>query len=169
MSTRRGAPLDGTRAVTLLEEAFTGPAWHGPCTRAVLRGVPAEMARWRPAPGRNTIWELVLHLAYTKRRVLSRLTGNSVRFPRRLRRPWWPELPEPADDRAWRRDLGLLRQTHRELVQAVAGASARALARVSRRPLADHVAGVALHDTYHGGQIGLLKKLYEGRPPAGRS
>jgi hypothetical protein len=47
-------------------------------------------------------------------------------------------------------------------VEAVATASAAQLARRLRRPLLAQIAGAALHDTYHGGQIGLLRKLYAG-------
>ncbi|HEU5170472.1 MAG TPA: DinB family protein [Gemmatimonadales bacterium] len=161
-SSREGAP-DRAALLRLLHEAFVGPAWHGPSVAAALRGARAAEALWRPAQGRNTIWELVLHLAYSKHVVLRRLTGHAGRFPRRLRRPWWPALPRPADEAAWQRDRALLEDCHRALVAAVQAAPGAALARVTRRPLAEHVAGIALHDTYHGGQIRLLRKLREVR------
>ena len=151
------------RAAELLDEAFRGPAWHGPSLAAALRGVSAAEAAWRPAPGRNTIWELVLHAAYTKHVVRNRLTRTSDRFPRDLPRAWWPAPPAPANELAWRRDRALLHAAHRALVEAVRAASPAALRRRVRRPLAEHVAGAALHDTYHGGQISLLRKLFRAR------
>lgn len=163
MPARRGVPADAARAVALLEEAFAGPAWHGPSLRTALRGVTPAEARWRPAPGRNTVWELVLHAAYAKHIVLGRLGGRGRPFARKLRRAWWPAAAEPADDAAWRRDRELLEATHRALVDAVRAASPGALARGGRRPLTEQLAGVALHDTYHGGQISLLRKLYRAR------
>lgn len=163
MSARRGAPADAARAVGLLEEAFAGPAWHGPSLRTALRGVTPAEARWRPAPGRNTVWELLLHTAYAKHVVLRRLLGRGQPFARKLRRAWWPAVPEPADDTAWRRDRTLLEATHRALVDAVRAASPAALARGAKRPLVEHLAGAALHDTYHGGQISLIRKLYRAQ------
>jgi hypothetical protein len=162
MAARRPTRTGGAALVALLDEAFTGPAWHGPSLTGALRGVTPAEARWRPAPGRNTIWELVLHAAYTKHVVLGRLVGRT-RFARPLRRAWWPVAPDPADDSAWRRDRGLLEASHRALVEAVQDASAAALARGGRRPLIEQLAGAALHDTYHGGQISLLRKLYRAK------
>ena len=163
MPARRGTPADGARVVALLDEAFTGPAWHGPSLTGALRGVTPAEARWRVAPGRNTVWELLLHTAYTKHVVLGRLLGRTERFARPLPRAWWPATPDPADDAAWRRDRALLDASHRALVAAVRQASPAALSRGARRPLAEQLAGAALHDTYHGGQISLLRKLYRAK------
>ena len=49
------------------------------------------------------------------------------------------------------------------LVEAVTTATEAQLLRPLRRPLLQQIAGAALHDTYHGGQIGLLRKLYGGK------
>ena len=146
-----------------MEEAFRGPAWHGPSLTTALRGVNASEAAWRPAPGRNTIWELVLHAAYAKHVVLGRLTQHRGSFGRALRRPWWPAPTEPADERSWRRDRALLTASHTALVGAVRRASSAELRRRVRHPMVEHLAGVALHDTYHGGQISLLRKLFRAR------
>ncbi|HET8625630.1 MAG TPA: DinB family protein [Gemmatimonadales bacterium] len=155
---------DGGRAqaIALLEEAFRGPAWHGPSLVAALRGVGAAEAAWRPAPGRNTIWELVLHAAYAKHVVLGRLLQRRETFTRPLPRPWWPAPPGSADEAAWRRDRALLTASHAALVAAVRRAAPAALRRRVRRPLIEHLAGVALHDTYHGGQISFIRKLFQG-------
>lgn len=151
----------------LLDSAFAGPAWHGPTLRSALRGVKADEALWRPAPGRNRIWELALHAAYAKHRVLVRLDHSaSGRFPRRLDRQWWPRLPEEETDSAWQADLVLLEESHRALSEAVAALPSTRLAQ--SRPgvpftLAEEVAGAALHDVYHAGQIRLVRRLYAGR------
>jgi hypothetical protein len=163
--------LDGAhRAATvgelsrLLREAFGGPAWHGPSLRGAVRGVSAAEALWRPAPGRNCAWELVLHAAYGKHRVIHRLDpARSPRFARRLARAWWPELPGEPDAAAWERDRALLDEYHRRLIDVVEGLSpARLLVRPrgARYTLGQEIAGVALHDVYHAGQIRLVRRLY---------
>lgn len=134
----------------LLDEAFHGPAWHGPSLWSTLKGVSWRQALWRPAPGRNTIWELVLHAAYGKHLVRRRLSGGGPAFPRPLRKAWWPRLPTQPDAAAWRADLALLRESHEQLMQAV---------RHPRRAARRHTVGIALHDTYHAGQIRLLRRL----------
>ncbi|HET9984633.1 MAG TPA: DinB family protein [Longimicrobiales bacterium] len=149
-----------------LREAYAGPAWHGPSVRAALSGVTAEAAAWRPGPGRNTIWELALHLACTRHRLLLRAGDDAAgRFPRRLTRSWWPSMPERATAGAWREDRALLEEYQERLLDVVAGAPAERL--LTRRPgqrgtIAHELLGVALHDTYHAGQIRLLARLREG-------
>lgn len=149
-----------------LREAYSGPAWHGPSVRTALAGVAAEAAAWRPGPGRNTIWELALHLAYTRHLLLVRIgEAETRRFPRRLARPWWPRMPERATAAAWREDGALLERCQERLLEVVARLPAERLAtrRAGQRgTIAHELLGVALHDTYHAGQIRLLVRLRSG-------
>lgn len=158
-------PLSPRLLARTLEEAHHGPAWHGPALRPILNGCDAAEASWRIADGRNTIWELVLHAAYGKHIIRIRLTGMHARFPRPAARYWWPAAPEPSDE-AWSADLALLDATHRALVEAIETISPATLAKRragKRHTLGDEALGLALHDTYHGGQIALLRKLWPGR------
>ena len=146
----------------LLEEAYAGPAWHGPSLRTAIRGLGAAAARRRVAPGRNTPWELVVHCAYSRHLVVARLTGGrGERFPNPVPRKWWP-APSGTGDAAWAADRRLLDETHERLLDTIASLPAARLA--ARRPgrkmtLGAEAAGVALHDVYHAGQIVLMRKL----------
>ena len=153
-----------------LNEAYAGPAWHGPSVRAALRGVRADEALARPAGVHNSIWELALHLAYGRHLVIGRIAAAGGRgaaddlpaFPHRLRAPWWPVLPSETDERAWRATLALLDASHRRLLDAVAGmtpAVLRTRRRGRRHTIAQEVLGVALHDAYHAGQIRLVRVM----------
>ena len=59
----------------ILDDAYERKAWHGTNLRGSLRGVTADEARWRPAPGRHNIWELAVHCAYWKYTVRRKLTS----------------------------------------------------------------------------------------------
>ena len=157
--------------IALLAEAIQPRAgrqgWHGgPTPIGALRGVRAEQARWKPAPGRKSIWTLTLHIAYWKYAVRRMLEGTRRgAFPRG--RSNWPELPERPDERSWSADVALLRAEHEHLVQA---ASAVDPALLSRRPpsskrwsYGELLVGIAMHDAYHTGQIQLLKRLWRER------
>jgi hypothetical protein len=149
-----GLLLDG------LDEAFDRRSWHGTNLRGSLRGLTARQAAWRPGPGRHNIWEIAVHTAYWKyvvRRVI--IGAKRGTFP--LRGSNW-FLREGGDAVAWRRDLQLLADQHRQLREAVAAFPAGRLQLSTRKrafTYAGLIRGVAAHDLYHAGQIQLLKRL----------
>lgn len=147
----------------VMDQAFSKKSWHGTTLRGALRGLTAADALWRPAANRHNIWELSLHAAYWKYAVRRRLAGNAVgSFDRKPSN--WPAIPQPADDRAWKRDVMFLENEHRKLREVVRGLSPAGLATLSPRGVwtcAQEIHGVAAHDLYHTGQIQLIKRLMQ--------
>lgn len=136
----------------LIDEGYRARAWHGTTLRGSLRGVKAKEAAKRPAPGRHSIWELAVHAAYWKYTVWRKLTGaKRGSFPRKGSN--WLAVPSPATEAAWKRDLDLLDSCHRDLREAVERLDDLT---PRRRRL---IAGSALHDVYHTGQIQLVKRI----------
>jgi len=145
----------------VLDEAYGRPAWHGPHLRGALKGVAARQAGWRPAPGRHNIRELAMHAAYWKDRVRRRLTGERKgAFP--LPGSNWFDLAQP-DEKTWRKERELLDRLHdrlRAVVEQFPGhLLTRTLPGTRGRTALREIAGIALHDVYHTGQIQLLKAL----------
>jgi len=153
----------------MLDEAFHGPAWHGPSVKSALRGVDADTALWRPGPGRPNVWEQALHVALGKHIVAGRLDPTMrAKFPIRRRSSWWapsPELSHPeARAKAWAHDLALLEECHARLLATLRRVpTARLLERPGKRGvlLGQQVAGMVMHDAYHAGQIALVLRLAE--------
>ena len=148
----------------LQDQAFDGSSWHGSNLRTSLIGVGPTAAAWSPGPGRPSIWGIVLHCAYWKHRVWQRVTGLRAPFPRQGAN--WPAPPGRPTGRAWAEDRGLLTDTHRLLSDALGALGQGELEvagpnQVRTRML--HVVGIMLHDTYHAGQIRLLRKLHAQR------
>ncbi len=151
----------------VIDEAYGSSAWHGTALKGSLRGVTARQAAWRPAPGRHSIRELAAHAAYWKFAVRRRLTGDkSGSFP--LPGSNWLDLP-PASEKAWRAEREILDREHRALRAVVAafapGRLRSPLPGMRDRTALREIAGIALHDVYHTGQIQLVKAL-QGRPRA---
>lgn len=159
---------DRATILAMLEESYTGPAWHGPSVLEALAGVTGSTAACKPAAERNSIWELVLHLAHGRHLLIERTTGQSIdAFPRQIREPWWPVSPSDTDDAAWRADLALLDERQRALMDAIRRSTPAQLARVphgSQHSVARQLLGMALHDSYHAGQIRLLALMFEESP-----
>ncbi len=136
--------------LVLLDEAYDKKSWHGPNLRGALRGLTAEDAAWRPAPGRHNIRELVLHAAYWKYAARRKLTGDKRGSFVVTGSNWF------IAEREWKQDLALLAAEHKALRAAVAGMTAADL----RDPVKlRYIRGVIAHDLYHAGQIQLLKRL----------
>src|SRR5688572_2432472 len=145
----------------VVDQAFDHKGWHGTTLRGSLRGVTADEAVWRPAPGRHNIWELTLDTPYWKYAVRRRLSCDA----RRSDDPKpsdWPEVTKPADVRAWKRDVAFLENEHRQLREVVRTMSPADLDKRSPKGVwrnAEEIHGVAAHDLYHTGQIQLIKRL----------
>jgi DinB family protein len=152
--------------IAMLDEAYAGPAWHGPCLRGSLRGVTHREAIWRPGRGRHNIWELAVHATYWKYAAIRRILGETELS---FGEPGHNFFVRPAkgggdSEQAaqWRRDLARLAQMHKELRKAVGSLQDSALdrhARGGRHTNRVLIAGEAMHDVYHAGQIQLLKRL----------
>jgi hypothetical protein len=146
--------MDRERALLIefLDCAFNKRSWHGPNLRSSVRGVDARMALVRIGK-RKTIWEQVLHAAFWKQQVASKLGA-----PERL--PWvgqnWPRVSgSSAAD--WKRDVEVLEAVHQRLRAAVVKAL-----RIDAK-LRWMIHGAAAHDLYHAGQIRLLRRLTADR------
>ena len=151
----------------IFDEAFDRKAWHGPNLRGSIRRVGPEEASWRPKAGRHSIAEIVVHCAYWKYAVQRRILGTKRgSFP--LKGSNWFALPADLTAAQWQDYVALLDDAHQSLRETIAtapwadlcaGGSAGA-GRGTPRP-AGHIYGIALHDTYHAGQIRMLKVLNE--------
>ena len=142
-------------------------SWHGgPTVVGALRGVSAREALSRPAPGRHSIWELALHIAYWHHTITQRLRGGEREpFPRSPAN--WPAVPRQPDEAAWARDRALVRAKHLEVAAAIRAVPATAY---GRRPagnrkwtIGETILGAAQHEAWHTGQIQLLKRLSQAR------
>ena len=145
----------------IMDQAFDQKGWHGTTLRGALRGVTPAQALWRPGPNRHNVWELAVHAAYWKYAVRRRLADEAtVSFQRKPSN--WPDIPDPPDLKAWKRDIAMLEAEHAQLRRVVSGLSAADLERRSPKGVwtyAEEIHGVAAHDLYHTGQIQLIKRL----------
>jgi uncharacterized damage-inducible protein DinB len=139
--------------------------WHGGATvLGAVRGVSDEMAAWKPAPDRHSIWALTLHIAYWKYAVWRRITSEARGgFPRKPSN--WPAVPTEPTAKAWNEDRGLLRDSHLQLVEAMGSFDPKRLDDLAgtetKTTYADVITGIVLHDTYHVGQIQMMKRLWK--------
>ena len=152
------------RVMELIASVERGDPWHGPSTRAVLEGTSAQEAAARPIPNAHTIWEIVLHLTAWAREVRRRILGGEPALPAEGD---WPEPPK-ATEGAWAESLADFAVAHAGLLAALEGFPGERMDEIvdgaRNGPLGTGtsygamLAGVALHDSYHTGQIALIRK-----------
>jgi uncharacterized damage-inducible protein DinB len=141
-----------------LKRTVTGPMWHGPSLNDVLDSVTSEQASAHPIAGRHSIWELVLHVTVWSDIARARLRGERIADPTPVED--WPPVVD-VSAAAWASAIDRLRESYRSLAEDVK--------QLDDTRLADKVAGldytvsvllhgVIEHGTYHGGQIGILKR-----------
>jgi len=153
--------------VRILNEAFDRKSWHGTNLRGSIRGLNVQQASWRPQPERHNIWEHVLHCAYWKYTVRRRLTGEK-RGSFALKGSNWFERPTATDrsESSWTEAVDLLAENHRLLLTSIMELSPDQLnkpAAGGETSILTLITGIAAHDTYHAGQIQLLKKLMSAK------
>jgi len=140
-----------------IRRSYAGPAWHGPALLDVLAGVTAAIAGRRLA-GSHTIWEIVLHVSVWQQAATRALAGEPMP-PDDFADDW---RPPRTTDKEWTEDLADLERSSRDLVCAVAAMNeSRLRDTVPGREYTFHflLHGVPQHNTYHAGQISLLKKI----------
>ena len=147
--------------MSLLEEAYSRTAWHGPNLKGAIRGLTADIAQKRPATGRHNIWEIVVHAAYWKYAVRRRLRGEKRgSFP--MKGNNWFRCPDVLTGDSWKRTIAMLDEQHallRDAIQKIPPAVLYTASAGSKTTNLTLIYGIASHDLYHAGQIQLIKRL----------
>jgi uncharacterized damage-inducible protein DinB len=152
---------DRALLLQIVQEAYQLPTWNGTNLRASLGRVPAAAAAWRPAEGKRSIADIVVHCAYWKYAIRRQIRGDK-RGSFGFAGSNWFRLPDLLTAAEWADYLGLLDEQHRELCGAIAE-SPRPLryASAGSRAVVRKIFGLAIHDAYHTGQVHLLKKQWK--------
>jgi uncharacterized damage-inducible protein DinB len=150
-----------TRLADQIRRGFEGEAWHGDSVLELLADVNATTAAARPIKNVHSIWELALHVAAWDGAVLRRTAGKAVTLSDDENFPPVKDTSEAA----WKKAVEHLKETHAQLVKAVAAFPDSRLQDPvpgkSSQPYYDFFymfAGIVQHELYHAGQIALLKK-----------
>ncbi|WP_430789786.1 DinB family protein [Virgibacillus flavescens] len=136
--------------------------WFVPLSTS-LEGISPSDAAWQPAPGENTIWQLVNHLNYWNDLMLSNLQGN----PRESKLSNDHTFGQPGDPKEvtdWEATVERSRRIELSIHKTLNSLDDNDLEELS---LSDEVAQWIMHDSYHIGQIVLIRKL-QGSWPANR-
>jgi uncharacterized damage-inducible protein DinB len=152
---------ESVRLADQIRRAFEGNAWHGDSLLELLADVNAKTAAAKPVKDAHSIWELVLHIAAWDDAVRRRAGGEAVELSDEQN---FPSVKD-ASEAAWRQVVESAKQTHNQLIKAVAAfPDSRLQDQVPGKAEKYHnffymFSGIVQHELYHAGQIALLKKF----------
>jgi len=147
-----------------LMATLDGDPWYGSAVSHLLDGISADTAAAHPIKGAHSIWELVLHMTAWVNETKRRLEGGPHREPAEGD---WPAVRSTTNE-AWADACAALRSAHADLAQTLTTAEDSSLSRQVGGSQVDAIGnpvtyyqtmiGILQHDTYHAGQIAVLKK-----------
>jgi hypothetical protein len=152
----------------LLETLFdASPGWEHPSFDSLVGALTAAQASWRPGPGRRSIWELLRHMMHWRECTLARVRSQPMPDTENN----WPRPPDAAAsadlDTTWRADVERYGRLTTELIEAVRVLEADAAhphPALAHLPLWMTAVGMQIHDSYHLGQIALLRAMQGLQP-----
>ncbi|HKO56128.1 MAG TPA: DinB family protein [Thermoanaerobaculia bacterium] len=142
------------RLLEQINAVYGGPAWHGPALRNLLDNVTEEQARAHPVGGGHSILELLAHVRIWMD-VAARRVGGEVIASRSV--DSWPDLASMS----FAGEVAELERAQGRFADAVARLGPDDLDKAvpgKKHTIYAEVHGVLQHNTYHAGQIALLKK-----------
>lgn len=151
-----------------LKDVWHGSPWYGDPSDKILSGITAAEASQRIAPGTHTIGEIVAHMTAWTETAAARVRGVGSKAPDRGD---WP-AGNGASDAAWNTTLTELAAAREQLLGDLHAAHEEDLhlhVKQHDAPFGDTgisraatITGLVEHDTYHLGQIALLKRAIRG-------
>lgn len=142
-----------------LLELLKGESAHT-SAREAIRDFPAELRGKRPNGAPYSPWELLEHMRIAQWDILefSRDSGHkSPKWPE----GYWPESPEPPDEKAWDRSVDAFFQHLQSMCALVSDDATDLYARIPHgdgQTVLREALLVADHNAYHLGQLVLLRR-----------
>jgi uncharacterized damage-inducible protein DinB len=140
---------------------------------ACIEDISAELAASRVPGYPHSIWQIVLHMNYWMDHDLGHIAGEHPQYPEHAIESW-PQHPEPASEAQWQ-------ATQRRFVELLAWLAALAdsdsaklermvedvgVANIPRRSTVHaRLWQITAHNSYHAGQIALLRRQAGAWPP----
>lgn len=130
------------------EEGLWATAWS-----RVFADLSPLQAMWRPQEERNSIWQHLNHMLYW-REVTLRLLAGGKRDPEDVARMRNFACPQAATPEAWAKAVAEWKASHEAVAVAIA----------DPRNSLDRLQYLVPHDSYHVGQVMLLRALQGLKP-----
>lgn len=132
-------------------------------TATVFDGLDWQEAGKKPGNCPHSVWELLFQLNYWQDFMLAMLKGEKPKSPEHAAESW-PDSPLPASEEEWRAAVGHFldglkaagQEAAKNLAEQVGGKG---------RTREECLLTIMLHNTYHAGQVVLVRRTIGAWPP----
>jgi hypothetical protein len=148
-----------------IDNALTGTGAHVEMAKA-FEGLDWKLAGIRPTRVEHSIFQLLHHILYWQEWAVRWLDGEDPPIPEHASESW-PEESAPASPKDWERTLARLHGVLEDLERR-AGDSHLFRKQISMGAEKSHLEmlhTIAGHNSYHVGQVVLLRQLLAAWPP----
>ncbi|MBI3873176.1 MAG: DinB family protein [candidate division Zixibacteria bacterium] len=131
-----------------------------------LEALTASQARKRPHKKLATIWEQLGHMVYWQDIMLTRLRGRTPSYPKHDV-DGWPPMPPLRDSKEVWADLVAHFEAGLKAAERIARTKnlSALMIPTDKRTFADQLGSLAIHNSYHLGQIVTLRRMIGAWPP----
>ncbi|REH01136.1 DinB family protein [Flavobacterium aquicola] len=150
--------LESKRISKLYQSIYNGNPWLEVTLENTLKDVTAEQAYRKINPNLNTIWEIVHHLIQWRKNILRRVQGETIITPDHN---YFVPIIDPSEV-AWAQSLQTLAKSQESwnaFFEEFDDADFDKIYVNNNHTYYEHIHGIIQHDTYHLGQIVILKKM----------
>ena len=149
-----------------LVKSLVGERGHIPITRA-LNDITAELAGTTTAGAPYTIYQLLKHMSYWQVFLLTYLEGGKPELPSHVMDSW-PTSDCPASEEDWEAIIqSFLQGVDRACEIARTSQLDETLEKFPTETKAGILRNIASHNSYHLGEIILLRRMNGDWPPSG--
>jgi uncharacterized damage-inducible protein DinB len=127
-----------------------------------LHGVNATEAAWTSSGNSNSIWQIVNHLIFWNEDVIHRIKGTKNPLKAEDNEETFGNPGDPEDEMGWAKTVQHLNEVMNQLKTVIADLDDEKLTApyaANRYSIERLLSNIMMHDTYHIGQIVLLRKL----------
>lgn len=150
---------DIKRIKKILNDHFSGDPWIDTTISGTLKSITAKQAAEEHACF-NSIWQIVNHTIAWRRALLARVKDKPISVPDNN----FIYAVKDTSAKAWKDTIKKYEASHKELIAFLSKSKDTLLDKVS--PTSGYsyyelVLSILLHDTYHIGQVVLIKKFLD--------
>ena len=141
-------------------EIYNGSPWYGETVDAKLKDVSDENAFVQPFGNAHSVGELVSHMIYWRKALISRLEGDQSFSPSVESDENWIHV-DTLKKAGWKKIMDDFVQSQKKITSLLPKQTDNFLEEeYSKGGTFEYlIQGIIDHDVYHLGQIGLVKKL----------